>query len=308
MARRLIALLGLLLATAAFARPAQAEFVEEIWVDPARGDRATPVRVYLPDGTGAHPVVIFTPGLGQDRSSAAYLGEYWAAHGYVAAFLQHPGTDAALTLEQLRRAGVDPQALSARYRDLPFAISTLLRRAREAGPLLGRVEPSRIAVAGHSLGAVGAAVAIGRKTSAGADLKDVRIGAAILMSPTPGPGGDAVANYRDVSVPVLHLTGLADRDESVPQNVAERFKPFAALKGRPQVLVVFLAGDHLVFSASPSEVRGQPAYRPIQAAVQDVTTRFLDAILRRDEAARSWLLDGGLASMMKGAARIETAR
>lgn len=303
MAGRLIALILALL----FSGRLEAAILDETWIDPARGGRAVPVRLYLPDDAGPHPVVIFTPGLGQGRDSATYLGDFWSARGYVALFLQHPGTDSDLTLEQQKRAGLDNRALLSRYQDLPFAITTLLKRTSQGGPLEGRIMPARLAIAGHSLGAVGAAIAVGRKTSAGSNLADPRLRAAILMSPTPGPG-DAAANFSAVKVPVLHLTGTEDRDESVPNDVSQRFKPFALIKARPQALVVFQGGDHLVFSASPVELKANALYRPIQAHVQEITTRFLDAVLKDDAAAQAWMFDGGLARLLGDKARVEVAR
>jgi predicted dienelactone hydrolase len=303
LAGHLIALVLALL----FAGSLEAAILDETWIDPARGGRAIPVRLYLPEEAGPHPVVIFTPGLGQGRGSAAYLGDFWSSRGYVALFLQHPGTDSELTLEQQKRAGLDGRALAARYLDLPFSITQLLKRASQPGPLQGRVIADRLAVAGHSLGAVGAAIAVGRKTSAGTNLADPRLRAAVLMSPTPGPG-DAAANFSAVNLPVLHLTGIEDRDESVPRDVSQRFKPFGLIRARPQVLVVFRGGDHLVFSASPQEVEANPRFRPIQASVQEITTRFLDAILKDDASAQAWLSEGGLAAALAHHARVEIAR
>jgi predicted dienelactone hydrolase len=42
---------------------------------------------------GAAPVVLFSHGLGGSRTGSVFLGEHWAARGYVAVFLQHPGSD-----------------------------------------------------------------------------------------------------------------------------------------------------------------------------------------------------------------------
>src|SRR5512145_1597812 len=55
--------------------------------------RQIPVLVYLPAGTNAAPVVLFSHGLGGNRQGSRYLGEHWAERGYVAVFLQHPGSD-----------------------------------------------------------------------------------------------------------------------------------------------------------------------------------------------------------------------
>ena len=64
----------------------------ENWTDPAR-ERTLPVKLYLPTGAPAGPVVIFSHGLGGSRESAAYLGNHWASHGIVGVFIQHPGAD-----------------------------------------------------------------------------------------------------------------------------------------------------------------------------------------------------------------------
>ncbi len=63
--------------------------------DPAR-QRDIPVRIYLPSGKAAAPVVLFSHGLGGSREGYAYLGRHWAERGYVAVFLQHRGSDTSV--------------------------------------------------------------------------------------------------------------------------------------------------------------------------------------------------------------------
>lgn len=65
----------------------------DIIVKDAARKREIPVLVYLPAGTDAAPVVIFSHGLGGTRHGSAYLGRHWSARGYAAVFLQHPGSD-----------------------------------------------------------------------------------------------------------------------------------------------------------------------------------------------------------------------
>ena len=55
--------------------------------------RKIPIRVYLPAEKAAAPVVLFSHGLGGNREGSAFLGKHWAARGYVAVFLRHPGSD-----------------------------------------------------------------------------------------------------------------------------------------------------------------------------------------------------------------------
>ena len=65
----------------------------DLLVQDAGRDRAIPVLVYLPENTNAAPVVLFSHGLGGSRKGNAYLGNHWAARGYLAVFVQHPGSD-----------------------------------------------------------------------------------------------------------------------------------------------------------------------------------------------------------------------
>jgi len=60
----------------------------------AKRSRDIPVRVYLPTATTQPAaVVLFSHGLGGIAAGSAYLGEHWAARGYVVVYVQHPGSD-----------------------------------------------------------------------------------------------------------------------------------------------------------------------------------------------------------------------
>src|SRR5450755_2938173 len=59
-------------------------------------NRDIPVRIYLPPNEKPAPVVLFSHGLGGSRAGSEFLGEQWAARGYLAVFVQHPGSDEAV--------------------------------------------------------------------------------------------------------------------------------------------------------------------------------------------------------------------
>ena len=67
--------------------------IVDLTVHDAARNRDIPLRVYLPTNTAPAPVVLFSHGLGGSRTGSVFLGEHWAARGYVAVFLQHPGSD-----------------------------------------------------------------------------------------------------------------------------------------------------------------------------------------------------------------------
>jgi len=76
---------------------------QELTVHDEARDRDIPVRVYLPAGNRPAPVVLFSHGLGGSRAGSTFLGKHWAARGYVAVFLQHPGSDDSVWKDQRSR-------------------------------------------------------------------------------------------------------------------------------------------------------------------------------------------------------------
>src|SRR5450432_2707225 len=69
---------------------------QDLTVKDAKRSRDIPIRVYLPKEKAPAPVVLFSHGLGGSREGSAFLGNHWAARGYVAVFLQHPGSDESI--------------------------------------------------------------------------------------------------------------------------------------------------------------------------------------------------------------------
>jgi predicted dienelactone hydrolase len=106
--------------------------------------------------------VLFSHGLGGSREGPAFLGEHWAGRGYLAVFLQHPGSDESVRKDVSpgQRLRAMEQAASARNfllraRDVPAVLDQLERWNRSPGhPLVGRMDLGRIGMSGHSFGAV----------------------------------------------------------------------------------------------------------------------------------------------------------
>lgn len=73
--------------------PGHAPHAVDLAVNDPQCEREIPLRVYLPAQPPPAAVVLFSHGLGGSRKSSAYLGRHWAARGYVAVFLQHPGNE-----------------------------------------------------------------------------------------------------------------------------------------------------------------------------------------------------------------------
>ncbi|GIF32772.1 collagen alpha-5(VI) chain [Actinoplanes utahensis] len=121
---------------------------------------------------GRFPVVLFSPGLGGPRTQNTAWAEDLASRGYVVAAVDHPYDAAAVVLadgrtvrtrvssagdpgeDARRRAGW----VSVRAADLRFVLTQLgrLDSGRLAGPFTGRLDTTRAAATGHSVGGAAA--------------------------------------------------------------------------------------------------------------------------------------------------------
>lgn len=272
-------------------------------------DRVIPVKIYMPENIKAPlPVVVFSHGLGGSREAAIYLGNYWAEHGYIGVFIQHPGSD-----ESFWKPSVDPknpptrQELLGKFRnqvgnpihavnraaDVHFVLDELERMNASDPDLKGKMDLNEIAIAGHSYGSWTALTASGQKliTPRGRDMSsgDPRIKCAIYLSPTaPKQGQDPAVVFGDIKIPGLHFTGTKD-DSPVNDTKAEsRRIAFDNITKSDQYLLILNDADHGVFGG-----RQRRAMKPEDAIHQELTektsTAFLDAYLKHDEKAKQWL-------------------
>lgn len=289
------------------------------WHDAAR-ERIVPVKIYFPaggpDGT-TYPVIVFSHGLGGSRETYRYLGEYWAAHGYVSVHVQHAGSDDAVWRDERRparalaRAAADPSNLVNRPRDVSFAIDWLAKLNGDASSgLHGRLDLKCVGVAGHSFGAYTTMALAGQRFRRGApltdNLTDSRIKAAVAMStPTRKSAGGAEGNaYADIAIPVYHLTGTEDSDPMGTPDPALRRVPYDQMRRTDAYLLILTGGDHMVFAGQRR--RGDGTHdAEFHRIIQESTTAFWDAWLKNDAAAKAWLEGEGFGANLKESATFE---
>jgi dienelactone hydrolase len=141
------------------------------------------------------PLVVLSPGFTNSRSALTGLAEDLASHGYVVAGIDHTyeshatafpdgRVTSSLAREARRRgSGFQEKVAAGRAADVSFVLGELTG-AHPAWPGAGLIDPSRIAMAGHSAGGAAAIAAM---------LADPRIRAGIDMdgataAPIPGHG------------------------------------------------------------------------------------------------------------------------
>lgn len=278
------------------ARPAVV--TKDFDINDAARKRTIPIRVYLPASKDAAPVVLFSHGLGGARTNNRYLGEHWAARGYVVVFVQHPGSDESVWKDAPlgKRLDVLKQQASAanfslRAKDIPATLDALVGWNKDKGhPLAGRLDLKRVGMSGHSFGAVTTQAVGGQSYPLGLSLTDPRIKAAVMMSPSPPRRGDPSAAFGKVAIPWMLLTGTLD-DSMAMSNTspADRLKVFPALPPGRKYQLVLDGAEHSAFSE-----RGLPGDRRKRnpnhhRAILAVSTAFWDTYLKDDPAAKAWL-------------------
>lgn len=269
------------------------------WRDEARG-RDVPVRVYSPKtGDGPFPVIVFSHGLGGTREGYRHLGTHWASHGYVCVHLQHAGSDDSVwrgktnRMQAMRDATKNVDNALNRYGDVRFAIDQIFQ-AREEAWLKGKLDLHNIGMAGHSFGAHTTQVVVGQGAGLAAgrllQAHDTRISAAIIMSPNPPNRGDSARLFASIRIPCLHMTGTKDSSIVTDTTPEQRRIPFDHIPGPDNYLVTFRDGNHMVFSDRIALI-ADPRDEKLRAYILASTTAFWDAFLKKDEAAKKWLVE-----------------
>jgi len=279
-------------------------------VKDSKRDRVLPVRVYLPKSDKPAPVILFSHGLGGSRDNNPYLGNHWAARGYVVVFVQHPGSDESVWKEVagLQRMAAMKKAASGenfllRNQDIPVVLDALKTwNGEKDHPLKGRLDLEHIGMSGHSFGAVTTQAVSGQAFLGGkTTFLEPRIDASVMFSPSPPQAGDPATAFASIKIPCLLMTGTDDNSPIGNTTAADRLKVYPNLKQAPAWQVVFDKATHMSFGEREST--GLAAFRSnsdprYHKAILALSTAFWDMTLKSDPAAKAWLNGPGAKSVL----------
>jgi predicted dienelactone hydrolase len=221
--------------------------------------------VRYPSTGGPYPLVVFGHGYGLTPATYATLLRAWTRAGYVVAAPVFPLGNANAP------GGPNESDLVNQPADMRLVITRLLALdTRPGGMLHGRIDPRRIAIAGHSDGAETAlAVAYDSR------YRDPRVDAAVILSGAEMAG---MGEFPRRGPPLLAVQGSAD-----PINAPGNTLSYYRLAARPKFLVLLIGASHL----SP-----YTSQEPQLRVVERVTIAFLDHYLKH-ASLRSLVLAAG---------------
>ncbi|GGF49855.1 hypothetical protein GCM10011519_24790 [Marmoricola endophyticus] len=279
------------------ATPAPILSVKPITVDaPDRGSDLQ-VRVAAPLVGGGLPVVLFAHGFGSSLDLYGPLTDHWAAQGMVVVqptFLDSRTLD--LPVDDPRV----PHVWRRRVDDLVHVLDRLGELVATVPGLADRVDPTRVAVAGHSFGGQSAGQLLGLRVDGsggepGPDRSDPRVRAGVLLA-TAGRGGDSLApgtaeampflnaRFDQMSAPALVVAGDHDDSPLTVRGPAWTTDPYHLSPG-PKSLLTVPGGEHFLGGIAGYEAVENTDPDPARLAlVQRVTTAYLRAALLEESA------------------------
>lgn len=261
-------------------------------------NREIPIRVYRCGEVNSAPVVLFSHGLGGSREGGEFLGEHWAARGYVAVFLQHPGSDTSvwqgkrpLQIMSAMREAANGENYMLRVKDVPAVLDQLELWNEERGhKLFGAIDRERIGMSGHSFGAVTTQAVSGQGVlRGGSPFTEPRIKAALPMSPSTPSVGDPKTLFSQVKIPWMLMTGTHDVASIGGATVESRLAVFPALPPGGKYELVLDQAAHSAFTDRKLPGDKQPRNPNHHRVILALSTAFWDAYLQGDEPAKAWL-------------------
>ncbi|HBS29151.1 MAG TPA: hypothetical protein DEB06_06795 [Phycisphaerales bacterium] len=283
--------------------------------------------VRFPTGA-AEPLalVVFSHGAGGDRRAFGELSAHWASWGFVVVHPTHSDSvrlrrEQGESIPDVRREMrniVSKVDLPSRVGDARLVLDSLVEIERATGV---RIDRERLAMAGHSAGALTTQIMAGVKVRSarkfGGETGPLRVGsagdgrikAAVVIS---GQGASrllSAESWNELDLPMLVITGSKDTSMVSDETPESRRMPFDLAKPGDKFLLFIEGATHSSYQgrqpAAILDLVGENAPADIGMIVDattSATTAFLDAYLRDDTDAKAYLTSDELERFTAGRA------
>ncbi|WP_121703971.1 alpha/beta hydrolase-fold protein [Streptomyces sp. E5N298] len=270
------------------------------------------VRVSAPVTGTRLPVLLLSHGQGYSNhlsslNGYAPLAHYWAAHGFV---VVQPTHLSSRTLAPAPGTPGAPLFWRSRAEDMTHVLDGLDVLEEAVPQLADRLDRSRVAVAGHSMGGHTASLLLGARLTdpddgTEVDLTEPRVKAGVLLA-APGRGGDALSasaaenmpfflttDFSRMTTPALVVAG--DKDDSAHLTVSGaqwHADPYTLSPG-PKSLLTLFGAEHGLGGVAGYDVAETTDEDPARvAAVQRLTWAYLRSELYPGDTAWQRARDG----------------
>jgi predicted dienelactone hydrolase len=276
------------------------------------------VRIFYPVIAGKYPVIIFSHGAGGSDNCCESLTRHWATYGYITIQPVHDdsvsprrssGDENARFPQAVREALKNPTLWESRPRDISFLLDSLDGLQKRVAGLNGKIDTSRVGVAGHSMGAYTAEAIAGALVDLpghpGQNFSDGRAKAILCLSPQgPGQFGLTAHSFSNVSVPFMGITGSQDSLGPLA-NAAWHKIPFERSQPGDKYEVFIRGASHMSFITAETLNSARSSHAAaILGYTNSASLAFWDAYLKNDAAGKKFLQSDALERSSHGAAKL----
>jgi predicted dienelactone hydrolase len=277
------------------------------------------MRVSAPVTGGALPIILLSHGHGRSNNLSSLngygpLANFWAAHGFVVIQPTHLSSKTLSFDPRVDSKGPEgPLFWRSRALDMKRILDQLDHIEASVPELSGRLDRSRVAIAGHSLGGHTASMLLGARLAdpgdgTEVDLAEPRIKAGVLLA-APGNGGADLSafaaehypfflkqSFAEMTTPALVVAGDKDVSPHLTVRGADWHADPYFLSTGPKCLLTLFGAEHGLGGVSGYDVAETTDENPERlAAVQRLTWAYLRTELYPEDpawpAARAALMD-----------------
>ncbi len=262
------------------------------------------IKVSAPATGSDLPIILFSHGHGRSNFLSSLHGygplvDFYATHGFV---VIQPTHQSSKTLNLDPNGPEGALFWRSRAEDMRFILDHLDELEATVPGLSGRLDRSRIAAVGHSLGGHTVGMLLGMRVTDPNDGKEVnltdsRIKAGVLMG-APGKGEDLAAyasehytvlrnnSFAEMTTPALVVAGDKDQSPYFSDRADWRSDAYFFSPG-PKCLLTIFGGEHMLGGVSGYDAAETTDENPERVAmVQQLTFAYLCTALYSEDS--SW--------------------